>query len=73
MKTSTSLTILAALVAFVLSTQSLALASSLLFGACVISIFLVDCIRTIKPLEVRTAMVQFPRPARAAQAFGLAA
>lgn len=73
MKTSTSLSFLAALVAFVLFSQSLALASSLLFGASLISIFLADCARTIKPLEARSAVVMFPRPARRAPAFGLAA
>jgi hypothetical protein len=73
MKTSTSLAILAALVAFVLATQSLALASSLLFGASLVSIFLVDCTRTIKPLVAQAAVTQFPRPVRRATAFELAA
>ena len=73
MKTLTALTFLAALVAFVLSSHSLALAASLTFGACVVSIFLADCIRTIKPLEVRANVTSFPRPARQAHAFELAA
>jgi hypothetical protein len=73
MKTLIVSTFLAALVAFVLSSHSLALAVSLTFGACVVSIFLADCIRTIKPLEVRARITPFPRPARRAQAFKLAA
>jgi len=73
MKTLTALTFLAALVAFVLSSHSLALAISLTFGAAIVSIFLADCIRTIKPLEVRANVTSFPRPARQAHAFELAA
>jgi hypothetical protein len=73
MKTLTAFTFLAALVAFALSSHSLSLAVSLLFGACVVSIFLADCIRTIKPLEARATITSFPRPARRVQAFELAA
>ena len=73
MKTSIALTFLAALVAFVFSTHSLALATSLTFGASLVSIFLADCTRTIKPLEVRAAITPFPRPARRAPAYELAA
>ena len=73
MKTLTALLALAALVAFVLFFQSLALAGSLVFGACLLSIFLADCTRTIKPLEARATVMQFPRPARRATAFELAA
>ncbi len=73
MKTLTALLALAALVAFVLFFQSLALAGSLVFGACLLSIFLADCTRTIKPLEARAMVTQFPRPARRATVFELAA
>lgn len=73
MKTLTALTFLAALVALVVSSQSLALAGSITFGACLLSIFLADCTRTIKPLEVHAAVTRFPRPARQAAAFELAA
>ena len=73
MKTLPAFTFLAALVAFVLSSHSLAAAASLTFGACLVSMFLLDCTRTIKPLQARAAMVQFPRPARRAPAFELAA
>lgn len=73
MKTIPAFIFLAALAAFVLLPHTLATASSLLFGACLISIFLADYTRTIKPLEARSAVVEFPRPARRAPAFGLAA
>lgn len=73
MKTITALTFLAALVAFAVSSHSLAAAASLTFGACLISIFLADCTRTIKPLAVPAKITAFPRPARRASAFELAA
>jgi len=73
MKTLPAIAFLAALVAFVLSPHNLALAGSLLFAACLVSIFAADYTRAIKPLEVRAAMVDFPRPARRAPALGLAA
>ena len=73
MKTISALTLSAALAAFVLFTQSLAVAASVIFGACFLSIFLADCTRTIKPLEVRAGVVTFPRPARRAPALELAA
>jgi hypothetical protein len=73
MKTPTAITFLAALVAFVFSSHSLALAVSLTFSASVVSIFLADCVRTIKPLEMRASLTPFPRPARQAHAFELAA
>jgi hypothetical protein len=73
MKTIPALTFLAALVAFVLFPHNLALAGSLLFAACLGSIFIADCARTIKPLAVPASVVVFPRPSRRAPAFGLAA
>jgi len=73
MKTLTALTFLAALVAFAVSSHSVAAAASITFGACLISIFLADCSRTIKPLEERAMITRFPRPARRAAAFELAA
>ena len=73
MKTYTALLSLAALAAFVLSFQSLALAGSLTFSACILSIFLADCTRTIKPLEARATVMPFPRPVRRAPAHELAA
>ena len=73
MKTLPALSFIAALAAFVLFPHSLAIGGSLLFGACLVSIFVADCARTIKPLQVRAAMVEFPRPARRASAFELAA
>jgi hypothetical protein len=73
MKTLTALSFLAALVAFVLSSHSLTVAMSLTFGASVVSIFVADCMRTIKPLEVRAKITPFPRSARRASAFELAA
>ena len=73
MKTLPAITFLAALVAFVLFPHNLALTGSLLFAACLVSIFAADYARTLKPLEVRAAVVNFPRPTRRAPALGLAA
>jgi hypothetical protein len=73
MKTIPTLTFLAALVAFALLPHTLAIAGSLLFGASFLSMFAIDCTRTIKPLEARASVVNFPRPTRRAPAFELAA
>ena len=73
MKTLPAISFLAALVAFVFFPHTLALSGSLLFSACLLTIFVADCARTIKPLDVRCNMVAFPRPVRRASAFGLAA
>ena len=73
MKNLPALTSLAALVAFALLPHTLPIAASLLFATCLIGIFAADYTRTFKPLEVRRMVVAFPRPARRAPAFGLAA
>lgn len=73
MKTLPAISYLAALVAFVLFPNTLVLSGSLLFSACLLTIFVADCAKTIKPLEVRSNLVVFPRPARRVSAFGLAA
>jgi len=72
MKTLPAITALAALVAFVLFPHTLAIAGSLLFATCLLSIFVADYNRTLKPLEVRATVVGFPRPARRTPAFELA-
>ncbi len=73
MKTIPAFTFLAALVAFAVLPHTLPIAGSLLFGACFLSMFAVDCTRTIKPIEARATMTNFPRPDRRAPAFELAA
>jgi hypothetical protein len=73
MKTLPALSFLAALVAFVLFPHTLALSGSLLFSACLITIFVADCARTIKPVDTRSTLLAFPRPTRRASAFELAA
>lgn len=73
MKTLPALTALTALAAFALLPHTLPIAASLLFGTCLISIFAADYARTIKPLTATAAVVTFPRPARRAPAFELAA
>jgi len=73
MKTLPALTTVAALAAFVLLPHTLPIAASLLFGTCLIGIFAADYARTIKPLAMPAKLVEFPRPARRAPAFGLAA
>jgi hypothetical protein len=73
MKTLPSIAFLAALVAFVLSPHNLAMISSLLFAAGIVSVFVADYSRTLKPLTIRTNVVNFPRPSRRAPAFELAA
>ena len=70
MKTLPAITSLAALAAFVLFSHTLAIAGSLLFATCLLSIFVADYHRALKPLEVRAAVVGFPRPVRT---YGLAA
>ena len=73
MKTLPALTFVAALVAFVLFPHNLALAGTLLFAACLVTIFVADCARTIKPLAAPALVVEFPRPSRRAPALELAA
>ena len=73
MKKLPALSFLAALVAFVLFPHSLAVGGSLLFGACILTIFVADCARTIKPLTASAAMVEFHRPTGRTTDFELAA
>ena len=73
MKTLPAISFLAALVAFVLFPATLALSGSILFGACLMTIFVADCAKTIKPVDVHSNLVTFTRPARRAAAFELAA
>jgi hypothetical protein len=73
MKTLPAITFLAALVAFVLFPHNLALAGSLLFAACLMSIFVADYTRTMKRFETQAAVVEFSRPTRRSPAIGLAA
>lgn len=73
MKTLPSIAFLAALVAFVLSPQNLAMIGSLLFAAGFVGIFVADYTRTLKPLAGRAAVVDFSRPGRPTPAFELAA
>ena len=73
MKTLPAFTFLAALVAFFVLPHTLPVVASLVFGTCLVTIFVADYARSIKPLAVRAAVVEFPRPARRAAAFELAA
>jgi hypothetical protein len=73
MKTLPAISFLAALVAFVLFPHNLALAGSLLFAACLMSIFVADYTRTIKRFETRAVVVEFAGPTRRSPALGLAA
>jgi len=73
MKTLPLIASLAALVAFVLSPHNLAMISSLLFSAGIVSVFVADYTRSLKPLTTRAAVVNFPRSGRRAGAFELAA
>ena len=73
MKTLPAIAFLAAFVAFVLSPHNLAMISSLYFAASIVSIFVADYTRTLKPLAVRAAVVNFSRSDRRAAAFELAA
>jgi hypothetical protein len=73
MKTLPAISFLAALVAFVLFPHNLAMIGSLLFAASIVSIFVADYTRTLKPLTTRATVVNFPRPGRRAATFELAA
>ena len=73
MKTLPAIAFLAALVAFVLFPHKLAMISSLLFASGIISIFVGDYTRSLKPLTTQAAVVTFPRPGRRVAAFELAA
>jgi len=73
MKTLPTIASLAALVAFVLSPHNLAMISSLLFAAGIVSVFVTDYTRSLKPLTIRATVVNFPRPGRRASALELAA
>ena len=73
MKTLPALTLIAAVAAFALFPYNLPLAATLLFGTSLVSIFASDYGRALKPLTASAKVVEFPRPARPAPAFGLAA
>jgi hypothetical protein len=73
MKTLPALASISALAAFALLPHTLPIIASLVFGACLVGIFAADYSRTIKPLTMPAKVVEFPRPARRAASFGLAA